>query len=59
MRAYFFFAMGLGALRSFFTFTFASAELSVPHAKAVRVRDAMLALETISVAELAAALHRD
>jgi 2-methylcitrate dehydratase PrpD len=38
---------------------FASAELTVPHAKAVRVRDAILALETISVAELAAALHRD
>ena len=26
---------------------FASAELTVPHAKAVRVRDAILALETI------------
>ena len=38
---------------------FASAELTVPHAKAVRVRDAILALETISVAELAAALHGD
>jgi 2-methylcitrate dehydratase PrpD len=38
---------------------FASAELSVPHAKAVRVRDAVLALETISVAELADALHAD
>ena len=38
---------------------FASAELTVPHAKAVRVREAILALETISVAELAAALHAD
>jgi 2-methylcitrate dehydratase PrpD len=38
---------------------FASAELAVPHAKAVRIRDAILSLETISVAELAAALHRD
>jgi 2-methylcitrate dehydratase PrpD len=38
---------------------FASAELTVPHAKAVRVRDAILALETIQVAELAAALRRD
>ena len=38
---------------------FASAEMAVPHAKAVRVREAILALETISVAELAAALHRD
>ena len=38
---------------------FASAEVTVPHAKAVRVRDAILALETISVAELAAALHAD
>jgi 2-methylcitrate dehydratase PrpD len=38
---------------------FASAELTVPHAKAVRVRDAILALETISIAELAAALHAD
>ena len=38
---------------------FASAELTLPHAKAVRVREAILALETISVAELAAALHAD
>jgi 2-methylcitrate dehydratase PrpD len=38
---------------------FAPAELAVPHAKAVRIRDAILSLETISVAELAAALHRD
>jgi len=38
---------------------FASAELSVPHAKAQRIRDAVLALETISVAELAGALHAD
>jgi 2-methylcitrate dehydratase PrpD len=38
---------------------FASAELTVPHAKAVRVHDAILALETIQVAELAAALRRD
>jgi 2-methylcitrate dehydratase PrpD len=38
---------------------FASAELTQPHAKAVRVRDAILALETISVGELAAALHAD
>jgi 2-methylcitrate dehydratase PrpD len=38
---------------------FASAELTVPHAKARRVREAILALETISVAELAAALQRD
>jgi 2-methylcitrate dehydratase PrpD len=38
---------------------FASAELAVPHAKAVRIRDAILALETIQVAEFAAALHRD
>jgi 2-methylcitrate dehydratase PrpD len=38
---------------------FASAEVTVPHAKAVRVREAILALETISVTELAAALHAD
>lgn len=38
---------------------FASAELSVPHAKAVRIRDAILALETIMVGELAAALRGD
>jgi 2-methylcitrate dehydratase PrpD len=38
---------------------FASVELTVPHAKAMRVREAILALETISVAELAAALHAD
>ncbi len=38
---------------------FASAELIVPHAKAARVREAILALETISVAELATALHAD
>jgi len=30
---------------------FASAEVTVPHAKAVRVRDAILAVETISVAD--------
>jgi hypothetical protein len=38
---------------------FASAQLSVSHARAVRVRDAVLALESISVAELAAALRAD
>jgi 2-methylcitrate dehydratase PrpD len=38
---------------------FASAVLTVSHAKSVRVRDAILALETIQVAELAAALRRD
>lgn len=38
---------------------FASAELTVSHAKAVRIREAILALETIPVAELAAALHAD
>ena len=38
---------------------FASAALTVSHAKSVRVRDAILALETIQVAELAAALRRD
>src|SRR5262252_152113 len=38
---------------------FAAAELSVPHAKAVRIRDAILALETIPVAELAEALHAE
>ena len=38
---------------------FASAELTVSHAKAVRVREAILALETISAAELAAALRAD
>jgi 2-methylcitrate dehydratase PrpD len=38
---------------------FASAELSVSHAKAIRLRDAVLALEAISVAELAGALHAD
>ena len=38
---------------------FASAELTVPHAKAVRIREAILALEEISVAELAAALRAD
>ena len=38
---------------------FACAELTVPHAKATRVRDAILALETISVAELAGALRAD
>ena len=38
---------------------FASAELTVPHAKAARIRYAILALEAISVAELAGALHAD
>jgi 2-methylcitrate dehydratase PrpD len=38
---------------------FASAELSVPHAKARRIRDALLALESISAVEVAAALHAD
>jgi hypothetical protein len=38
---------------------FAAAELSVSHAKALRVREAILALEAISVAELAAALRAD
>jgi 2-methylcitrate dehydratase PrpD len=37
----------------------ASAELTVPNAKVVRIREAILALETISVAELATALHAD
>jgi 2-methylcitrate dehydratase PrpD len=38
---------------------FASAELSVSHSKAQRIRDAVLSLETIRVSELAAALHAD
>jgi hypothetical protein len=38
---------------------FASAELTLPHAKAARVRDAIQALGSISVAELTEALRRD
>jgi 2-methylcitrate dehydratase PrpD len=38
---------------------FASAELTVARAKAERIRDAILALETIPVAELAAALRAE
>jgi 2-methylcitrate dehydratase PrpD len=38
---------------------FASAELSLPHAKAARIRDAVLALATISVAEFAEALRAE
>jgi 2-methylcitrate dehydratase PrpD len=38
---------------------FAAAELSVSHTKAVRVREAILGLEAISVAELAAALRAE
>jgi 2-methylcitrate dehydratase PrpD len=38
---------------------FAAAETAVSHAKAVRIREAILTLETIAVAELAAALRAD
>ena len=38
---------------------FASAELTVSHAKAKRIRDAILALETIRADELMAALRKD
>ena len=38
---------------------FASAELTVPHAEAQRIRDAILAVETISAGELADAFRAD
>jgi hypothetical protein len=38
---------------------FAAAETAVSHATAVRIREAILTLETIAVAELAAALRAD
>jgi len=38
---------------------FAAAEFTIPHARATRIRDAILALETIPVAELAEALRTE
>jgi 2-methylcitrate dehydratase PrpD len=38
---------------------FATAELAVPHAKATRIHDAILALESIAVGELAEALRSE
>jgi hypothetical protein len=38
---------------------FAAAELTVPHGRATRIHDAILALESIAVAELAKALRTE